>query len=268
MKILVVMGSPRKGNTYHAVQRIEEMMTARSGSPGGMTFSYLMLAEADLAGCRGCFSCFRWGEEKCPIHDDAAAIEARMHEADGVVFASPVYGMNVTGLFKTYVDRLSYVFHRPRFFGKTALLVTTAGILGTKEVLEYMDLVASVWGFDVAHRVGLLAPDDPVPPSFAAENERKLAAAADAFLQALQRPERPSPSLKDVMLFHGQRASFAEMEGIFPVDYAYWKEHGWLEKKTKYFVDVPVNPLYHLAGTVMEWSMRRQARRIAGEMGG
>ena len=269
MKILVVMGSPRKGNTYHAVERIEELMRKRLPPDEELTFTYLMLRDAGLAECRGCFNCFTWGEERCPIHDEAAAIEAQMHDADGVIFASPVYGMNVTGLFKTFVDRFAYIFHRPRFFGKTALLVTTTGILGAKEVLEYMDLVASVWGFEVAHRVGLATLAEPLPASQAEENERKLEEAADAFFEALRRPERRSPSFNDIMLFHGQRGTFAEMGKTFPADYQYWKERGWLEKGAKYFVDdVRVNPIYHLAGTVMEWSIRRNARKVAEEMGG
>ena len=269
MKILVVMGSPRKGHTYRAVQRIEELMRGRLSPGEELTFSYLMLADAGLAECRGCFNCFTWGEERCPIHDEAAAIEAQMEEADGVVFASPVYGMNVTGLYKTFVDRFAYIFHRPRFFGKTALLVTTTGMLGAKDVLKYMDLVATVWGFEVAHRAGLVTLAEPLPPSQAEENERKLAEAADAFLQALRRPERPSPSFNDIMLFHGQRGTFAEMGKTFPADYAYWKEKGWLEKGAKYFVEgVRVNPVYHLAGTVMEWYVRRNARKVAEEMGG
>ena len=44
MKVLVVMGSPRKGNTYRACTRIEELMK----SYGDCTFDYLMLKDADL----------------------------------------------------------------------------------------------------------------------------------------------------------------------------------------------------------------------------
>lgn len=86
----------------------------------------------------------REGGEKCPNRDDAPAIEQKMREADGVIFASPVYGMNVSGLFKLFVDRSCYIFHRPRFFDKKALLLTTAGALGVKEVLSYLALVAQV----------------------------------------------------------------------------------------------------------------------------
>ena len=133
MKVLVIMGSPRNGNTCHAVQRIEALMRSRIAPGEELEFTYLMLRDAGLSECRGCFTCFTKGEEHCPLKDRAPEIERQMHEADGMIFASPVYGMNVTGLFKTFVDRFAYIFHRPRFFDKTALLVTTTGMLGHKD---------------------------------------------------------------------------------------------------------------------------------------
>ncbi|HOI12433.1 MAG TPA: flavodoxin family protein [Methanoculleus sp.] len=106
MKILVIMGSPRKGNTYQAAQRIEEVMR----SLGDVEFEYLMLRDVGLEPCRGCLTCFTWGEERCPVRDDAPAVGQKLSDADGVIFASPVYGLAVTGLMKTFIDRFSYLF--------------------------------------------------------------------------------------------------------------------------------------------------------------
>jgi multimeric flavodoxin WrbA len=105
-------------------------------SYGDVVFEDLMLRDADLSQCTGCFVCIQKGEEHCPRKDDAPAIEQKMHDADGVIFSSPVYGMNVSGLMKVFVDRFSYIFHRPRFFEKKALLLTTTGALGHKDVLK------------------------------------------------------------------------------------------------------------------------------------
>ena len=114
MRILVIMGSPRKGNTYRAVKKIEEYMR----SMDNVEFEYLMLKDANLLQCRGCYVCLAKGEEYCPCKDEAPLIEQKMHAADGVIFASPVYGMNVSALMKIFVDRFSYIFHRPRFLIK------------------------------------------------------------------------------------------------------------------------------------------------------
>ena len=94
MKILVIMASPRKGNTYQAAKKIEESMRLM----GNVEFEYLMLKDAGLSQCSGCFVCFVKGEDHCPHKDSAPAIEQKMHAADGVIFATPVYGMNVSAL--------------------------------------------------------------------------------------------------------------------------------------------------------------------------
>lgn len=255
-RVLVIMGSPRMGNTMRAAQAIEERMKEL----GEVAFEYCMLKDADLARCRGCFVCFQKGEEHCPLHDDAPDIERRMHEADGVIFATPVYGMNVSGLFKTFVDRFSYIFHRPRFFDKKALLLTTTGALGEKEVLDYLDLVARIWGFEVAGRVGLITPPYDLPEEKVRRNAETLDAAARAFHGSLYRPRR-SPGWKDILVFHGMRATFRELAAHAPVDYEYWEQKGWLDRKTRYFVEGPVNPLYHALGSLIEWYIGRQVRK-------
>jgi multimeric flavodoxin WrbA len=154
MKIPVVMGSPRKGNTYRAVRKVEEVMRSK----GDVEFEYLMLKDANLSQRSGCFVCFMKGEDHCPSKDDAPLIEKKMHDADGVIFATPVYGMSVSALMKTFIGRFSYIFHRPRFFDKRAMLLSTTGALGLKEILDYLQLVAGIWGFEVSYRVGIVTP--------------------------------------------------------------------------------------------------------------
>ncbi|MCM2466562.1 flavodoxin family protein [Methanoculleus oceani] len=261
MKILVIMGSPRKGNTYRAAQRIEDVMR----SLGDVEFEYLMLSGVKLEPCRGCHACFEWGEERCPVRDDAPAVEEKMHDADGVIFASPVYGLNVTGLMKTFIDRFSYIFHRPRFFDKKALLLTTAGAVGEKDVLDYLEDVAGIWGFDVASRAGIVTPPGTTPKK-AQENDRKLETAAREFFRALAERKERRPGLRSVIIFHGQRATFDELGDAFPADHAYWKEQGWLDPGARYYTSVPVNPLYDAVGRIVEWVARRRIRRDLAAM--
>ncbi len=107
-----------------------------------------MLRDVELEQCQGCYTCFARGEEYCSLKDDASLLEKKMQDADGVIFATPVYGFQVSGLMKVFIDRHSYIFHRPRFFRQKALILTTAGWGGIKEVLNYFDIVARVVGCD------------------------------------------------------------------------------------------------------------------------
>ncbi|GLI46784.1 hypothetical protein MBOURGENBZM_15760 [Methanoculleus bourgensis] len=134
-----------------------------------------------------------------------------MHNADGVIFATPVYGLAVTGLMKTFIDRFSYIFHRPRFFDKRALLLTTTGLLGEKDVLRYLDTVAGIWGFDVVSRVGIVTNPVTIPERQARRNDRRLDEAARSFFQALVEGRERRPGLRNVIIFHGQRAWFIEL---------------------------------------------------------
>ncbi|NTW92333.1 MAG: flavodoxin family protein [Methanoregulaceae archaeon] len=256
VKILVIFGSPRKGNTFRATEELRGILLQEFP----VEFEYLWLKDANLLPCKGCLSCFSRGEEQCPNNDDAPLIEQKMREADGVVFATPVYGMNVSGQMKIFIDRFCYIFHRPRFFDKKALLLTTTGALGHKDVLKYLDTVARVWGFEIAGTVGLVTPI-PLPRHRVEGNRKAIAKAAKKFAAALRCRVRKSPGLMDVVIFHGQRAAFSQLERLSPADYQYWNEKGWLERSAKYFVDVPVNPLYHAIGMVVEWISARQIRK-------
>lgn len=153
MKILAIMGSPHCGNTYELTQRIEEKLVRFND----VEFEYIHLKDVQLQPCRGCYLCFYNGEDHCPLDDDKKMIAQKLEEADGVVFVSPVYSMQVTYLFKMFVDRFAYTFHRPRYWGKYAIVVAAAGNPGLKETLKYLKMVAGVWGFEVVGELGYYA---------------------------------------------------------------------------------------------------------------
>lgn len=254
------MGSPRKGNTYHAAERLREIVQQKAP----VDWEYVMLGDINMAQCRGCFTCFYKGEEFCPIDDDASGLEQRMKDADGVILATPVYGLQVSGLMKTFIDRHSYIFHRPRFFRQKALILTSTGAVGTKDVHKYLDMVARIWGFDVSVKAGILSHPrmGPVSPYRAQQNERILESAAGVFISALQRGTRSRPGLVDVIMFHVGRAAPVELgESGNPADLNYWTDQGWLQKERRYYVDVPVNPAYTALGKLVERVMRWQIRR-------
>ena len=244
MKILTIMGSPRKGNTYRAVRRIEENMKAM----GDVEFEYLWLKDAGLAECKGCTVCFLKGEQRCPNKDGREEIERRMLEADGVIFASPNYASNVSGLMKTFIDRFAYAGHRPRFYGQYALYVTTsAGPGGMKQCLAAMEGPISHFGFRTAGTLGLMTPPFKVPQKYADKNTRAIDAASRKLYQAVRDKGPATPGLNDVIGFRSIQAmcnGLGEMyNGIYPADFAYWKEKGWTDRRRYYYTDAKISPV-------------------------
>ncbi|MGZ7044375.1 MAG: flavodoxin family protein, partial [Methanobacterium sp.] len=141
MKVLTIMGSPkRKGNTYRITRKVEEEMKKL----GDVEFEYVFLKDLDLKSCLGCGVCMDKGEEICPLNDDRAMMEEKMQNADGVIFTSPNYVFNVTGLMKNFIDRFAYVCHRPRFF-KNAMVLTTSGVGGSRFTLMSLSTAPKIW---------------------------------------------------------------------------------------------------------------------------
>jgi multimeric flavodoxin WrbA len=151
-RVLAVIGSPHRGATVRAVERIE----ARLRVAGDIEVEYLYLRDTGLEPCRGCFCCIAEGEVFCPVHDGRDEVLARLDACDGAIFASPNYVQNVSGLYKTFVDRFAWICHRPRFYAKPALAVaTSAGPFGLKETLAAIQTGPAAWGFVFVDEVGI-----------------------------------------------------------------------------------------------------------------
>lgn len=111
MKTLAIISSFRKRNTYQVVKDIE----AIHNSYYECEYEYLFLKDIDLKTCKGCHACLTRGEQYCPLKDDRDMLIEKIESADAVILASPNHTMNVNWLMKNYIDRLSYLMHRPRF---------------------------------------------------------------------------------------------------------------------------------------------------------
>lgn len=117
MKVTAFIGSARKKHTYHATEQF--LQNLQSQSRGDVVYELVSLSEYNLQVCKGCKLCSDKGEEFCPLHDDRDVLLDKMMHSDGVVFATPNYSFQVSALMKILLDRLGFVFRRPRFFGKT-----------------------------------------------------------------------------------------------------------------------------------------------------
>ena len=132
LKIAAICGSPHKGNTYNILKLLKQ-------SNSEIDFKILMLSELNLMDCLGCYSCINTGEENCPLKDDRGMIIEEMKAADGTIFASPTYARTISALMKKFVERTSYLAHRPVFFGKYAMALTTCAGFGADLTCKYLN---------------------------------------------------------------------------------------------------------------------------------
>jgi putative NADPH-quinone reductase/putative sterol carrier protein len=103
MKVLALNGSPRR--RVSATFRLLDALLAGMRDAGAET-ELVHLGDLDLRPCTGCYTCWVRTPGDC-IHDDGMARAAQaLAEADLVVFGTPLYHYSMTGLMKTFLDRL------------------------------------------------------------------------------------------------------------------------------------------------------------------
>ncbi len=250
MKVLAVIGSPRKGDTLKAVKKFEEKLS----SLGHIEFNYIFLKDLNLKPCRGCFVCLEKGEEFCPQReDDRDQIVNAMLEADGVIFATPNYSLQVTALMKNFLDRLCYVFHRPRFFHKAFIPIVTQGVYGGKDIVKYLETVGDFWGYIVCRGICITAPAGVRLPQEEEQIDNILRVGAKRFYQTLTGEKSPSPSLKKLLIFRFMQGY--KPYGPVDCDYKYFKERGWLE--APYFYETKISLLKKFIGKFFQWKSQR-----------
>ncbi|WP_186430693.1 flavodoxin family protein [Clostridium sp. BSD9I1] len=106
MKIVVINGSPKgkAGNTNVMVSAF-----LKGAKEAGAETASIFLAEKEIQHCRGCHTCWERGPGQCVISDDMLSVLSLLGWADIIVFATPVYFENVSGMLKVFMDRMTMI---------------------------------------------------------------------------------------------------------------------------------------------------------------
>lgn len=98
--ILVVLGcGKRNGNTDQLADSF-----IQGAIEVGHNVKKVFLGEKKIEFCRGCNACMIKGQ--CVIKDDISIIYSDYNKCDMIVLASPLYYWTITGMLKTFIDRL------------------------------------------------------------------------------------------------------------------------------------------------------------------
>lgn len=118
--VLILSSSPRKGGNSETLAA----SFAKGAQAAGNQVETIYLREKQIGFCKGCLACLKAGH--CVIPDDAVEIAAKMHDADVLAFATPVYYYSVSGQLKTMLDRANPLFGSDYAFTKVYLLAAAA----------------------------------------------------------------------------------------------------------------------------------------------
>lgn len=103
MKVLAINSSPRmnKGNTAMILNPFLEGM-----KEAGADVELFYTRELNIHPCTGEFNCWLKTPGECLHNDDMKMLYPKIAEADGMVFATPVYADGITGPMKNLIDRM------------------------------------------------------------------------------------------------------------------------------------------------------------------
>ena len=141
MKILTIHGSP---HTTRSTTRKLAGFVLEGAAEAGAETEMIDLCDLRVTPCIACDACSLNGV--CVNDDDVPSIIERMKEADGIVFASPVYIDNVSGQMKIFFDRLADAIHYQLLAGKYGCSVATTHTSGGEEVVAYQNHVLNYLG--------------------------------------------------------------------------------------------------------------------------
>ena len=253
MKILVIHGSMRKGNTYTLAK---EVMDRLAKKPDVEIIEY-SVAELDLPFCISCHVCFSKGEASCPHFGRLERVTSALLECDGLILSGVSYVRALNGAMKNLIDHFAYFFHRPALFGKHGMVIATSAGTGERRVARYLRNVMGQWGVNGALIVTQNAKKQRLQSSPKAA--KRLDEAAERFYQRIQSKQRISPSAQNIAVHNAFRAMLLSEFTDAPADTRYWQQSGFSDRA----YPVKTNPVKYLIGA-LTYRAANAAIRVVG----
>jgi multimeric flavodoxin WrbA len=244
-RVTAFVGSGYKKNTYNAVLQFLNNLKAL----GDVEYEIVILSNYRLGTCRGCRLCFEKGEEFCPLKDDRDVLMEKIEASDGVIFATPNYTWQMSGIMKIFLDRFGFICHRPRYFGKAFTSIVTQGFSGGDKIVDYFDFLADFLGFNKVKGASVTALI-PITESAQQKIDRALAALSKRFYAKLTNPAYPVPSWFMLVAFRMSRTMISQLLDDRSLDYRFYAEKGWFE--SDYFYPTRLGLLKKAAGKLFD----------------
>ncbi len=231
MRILTVIGTAHNGNT----RAVTDLFLDEFRAEGAETDEIVLPKDLDEF-CCGCANCILYGEDKCPHYHKIAPIIERMEKADLIILATPVFVGSCTGGMKALLDHLAYMWlvHRPResMFGKTGLIITSAGGSGVKATVKLLKSNMNYWGISGVHSYGVTTMKmggnyiDYKDKDKIKKQVKTVARKVTGSMKA----KKTGFKIRFLFGLFGM----TQKNGWNKTDSDYWKEKGWLDGKKPY----------------------------------
>lgn len=230
MKIVVVHGSPRKGNTYKATELFKKEMQKY----GEIEFVDYFLPKDMPDFCCGCMACFLKGEEKCPHANQTLPILEQMLSADALILTTPVFALSLSGCMKSFLDHFAFIFivhrARPEMFKKKAFIISSTAGAGAKKAIKTISTSLKYWGINRVYSYSFATFGDEWDCMNVKKKNQihmQLRKKAIRFHKDVASGKRYSPYLLIKIMFFVRKMIMKKYDDDASIDKKYWMEKGW-----------------------------------------
>ncbi len=186
MNIVMINGSfKKKGVTASVMDILYEKLIEC-----GAEVTRICLCDYKVNYCVGCTTCYAKGY--CPLDKQDGFMEVRkaIEEADGVVLGSPNYVSSVTGLFKSFIDRMDFVTGQVLYNKHFVSIATFQNIRGGKVnnyIVEQARLAGGIMSGKIAVKV------NPYIKPYTLDDDRvTIEATASTLVDGIKQQKGPS----------------------------------------------------------------------------
>ena len=260
MRILVIHGSMRKGNTYTLTKEVVSCLYKKQD----VEITEYSVADLDLPFCCSCHLCFSKGEENCPHYGRLRNIKDALLDSDGVILSGTTYIRSLNAAMKNLLDHFAYLFHRPALFGKRGMVITTSAGVGEKRVAKYIKTVMGQWGINGAKIVTQNIKAHKLQSNGAELSIKEIAKldnTAEKFYSLIKSKRHIPPSLKNIAVHNAFRAmslsDFSESE----CDTQFWRTEGFRNKA----YPVKAGAFRYLVGAFI-YGVAQYSTKVIGKM--
>lgn len=228
-KILAVVGSNNKKSV--SVDFLNEIMEQVTSRNSDIEYEVIHLSENNIKFCQGCNNCFMNG--KCPLdkHDAFDSIKKKLLKSDIIIFSTPIYFGNVSGIMKNFLDRISYMTHTLKLRGKNSIAISTNQSNNHTVAIDYLESCLTFLGSNVIHK---LNASSSYPEQLNNEEWRKsqIVSISRIILENIDRPNQSNSNLEKIYINTKTIMSYYKKQNINTYETNYWENHGFFEKNS------------------------------------
>ena len=139
---------------------------------------------------------------------------------------------------------MSYNFHRPKYFNKKALIITTTAGVNAKEISNYIKEVLTFWGINTTYKLPIVYRNAKLEIY-----DKQIDKVLNEFIDTLKNNTFKSPTFKTIASYNVFRSMSTNLYTKGNPDYDYWKNSELY--KYPYHPDIKIGMIKSIFGNTL-----------------